>query len=239
VVKLARMRSPNDHLSLHCHDCPDKSCAAALLNYNEIDLIFQNRYISEVRKRTNILSEGSAVSHVIYLRSGLVKEYRIRSDNQEQILQIVKPHSFLGMTSLFGDKLNHYSYESLTDLKLCYIDSEIFINLVRNNGNFAFEILTSVERDSINNFHRFINQGNKKIYSRIADILIYFSRIIFSSNEIHIPLTRNELAEMAGTSRESIGRVITKFKSEGIIQTSGKNIIINDIKKLENISKFG
>jgi CRP-like cAMP-binding protein len=44
---------------------------------------------------------------------------------------------------------------------------------------------------------------------------------------------------MAGTSRESIGRVITKFKSEGIIKTAGKNIIINDIKKLENISKFG
>jgi CRP-like cAMP-binding protein len=232
------MRSPKDHLSINCHNCPDKSCATALLNDNELDLIFNNRFISEVRKRTNILSEGSSVSHVIYLRSGLVKEYRIRSDNQEQILQIVKPHSYLGMASLFGDKLNQYSYESLTDLKLCYIDSDIFISLVRKNGDFAFEILTSVERDSINNFHLFINQ-DKKIYSRIADILIYFSRIIFSSNKIQIPLTRSELAEMAGTSRESIGRVFTKFKSEGIIQTSGKNIIINDIKKLENISKFG
>jgi CRP/FNR family transcriptional regulator len=84
-----------------------------------------------------------------------------------------------------------------------------------------------------------LDQGNKKIYSRIADILIYFSRIVFSSNKLQIPLTRSELAEMAGTSRESIGRVITKFKSEGIIKTSGKNIIINDIKELENISKFG
>ena len=143
------------------------------------------------------------------------------------------------MTSLFGDNFNHYSYESLTDLKLCYIDSDTFISLVRNNGNFAFEILKSVERDSLNSFHRFINQGNKKIYSRIADILIYFSSIVFSSNKLQIPLTRSELAEMAGTSRESIGRVIAKFKSEGIIKTAGKNIIINDIKKLENISKFG
>ena len=233
------MKLPKDHLSLHCHDCPDKSCATALLNDHEIDLIFKNRHISEVKKRTNILNEGSPVSYVIYLRSGLVKEYRIRSDKQEQILQIVKPHSYLGMTSLFGDKFNHYSYESLTDIKLCYIDSNIFINLFKNNGNFAFEILTSVERDSNNNFHRFINQGNKKIYSRIADILIYFSKIVFSSNKIQIPLTRSELAEIAGTSRESIGRVITKFKSEGIINTSGKNIIINDIKKLEDISKLG
>jgi CRP-like cAMP-binding protein len=232
------MRSQKDHLKIHCQDCPDKSCAAALLNNHEIDLIFKNRYISEVKKRIKIINEGSPVSHVIYLRSGLVKEYRIRSDNQEQILQIVKPHSYLGMNSLFGDKINHYSYESLTDIKLCYIDSDIFISLARNNGNFAFGILTSVEKDNLNNFHRFINQGNKKIYSRIADILIYFSRIVFSSNKLQIPLTRIELAEMAGTSRESIGRIIARYRSEGIIKTSGKNIIINDIKKLENISKF-
>jgi CRP-like cAMP-binding protein len=232
------MRLPKDHLKIHCHDCPDKSCAAALLNENEMDLIFNNRYISEVKKRSKIINEGSPVSHVIYLRSGLVKEYRIRSDNHEQILQIIKPHSYLGMNSLFGDKINHYSYESLTELKLCYIDSDIFINLARNNGNFAFEILTSVEKENLNNFHRFINQGNKKIYSRIADILIYFSRIVFSSNKLQIPLTRSELAEMAGTSRESIGRGIAKFKKEGIIKTSGKSMIINDIKKLENISKF-
>jgi CRP-like cAMP-binding protein len=238
VVKSVRMKSTVDQLGTRCHECIDKSCATALLDDREIDLIYHNRHIIEVNKRTNILSEASQVSHIIYLKSGLVKEYRIRPDNQEQILQIIKPHSYLGMTSIFGDRINQYSYEALTDLKLCYIDSDTFISLVRNNGNFAFEILKSVERDSLNNFHRFINLNHKKIYGRVADILIYFSKIIFSSNKLQIPLTRIELAEMCGTSRESIGRVIAIFKSDGIIKISGKNIIINDIKKLENISKF-
>jgi len=236
---MVKQKSTKDHLGTRCHDCIDKSCAAALLNDREIDLIYNNRHTNEVSKRTNILSEGSLVTHIIYLKSGLVKEYRIRPDNQEQILQIIKPHSYLGMTSIFDDMINHYSYEALTDLELCYIDSDTFINLVRINGNFAFEILKSVERDTLNNFHRFINLNHKKIYARVADILIYFSKIIFSSAKLQIPLTRSELAEMCGTSRESIGRVIAIFKSDGIIKISGKNIIINDIKKLENISKFG
>jgi CRP-like cAMP-binding protein len=233
------MKSVNNIPGYHCRECIDKSCATALLDDHEMDLIFNNRYINEVKKRTNILNEGSPISHIIYLRSGLVKEYTIRHDNQEQILQLIKPHAYLGMTSLFGDKVNHYSYESLTDLKLCYIDIDVFINLVRSNGNFAFEILTSLGRDSLTNFHRFIDQSHKKVYGRIADILIYFSKIIFSSNKFQIPLTRHELADMVGTSRESTGRVIAKFRSEGIIKIAGKNIIINDIKKLENISKFG
>jgi len=229
----------NDLTRSHCQDCIDKSCAAALLENSEIDLIFHNRYESKIRRRSNVISEGTPVSHILYLRSGLVKEYRIRSDNQEQILQIVKPHSFLGMTSLFGDRINHFSYEALTELSLCYIDSDVFIELVKKNGNFAFEILTSVERYSLNSYHRFINLNHKKIYGRVADILIYFSKIIFSSEILPIPLTRRELAEMCGTSRESIGRVLSIFKEDGIISTSGKSIIINDIKKLENISKFG
>jgi CRP-like cAMP-binding protein len=222
-----------------CQDCLDKSCATEKLDSREMELITNNRYISEIKKKTNILNSGSPTSHIIYLRSGLVKEYLLKSDNKEQILQIILPHSYLGLTSLFGDKINHYSYSALTDLKVCYIDIDVFTQLVKDNGNFAFEILTSVGRESLYNFHRFIAQSNKKMYGRIADMLIYFSRVVFSSAKFQIPLTRREVADMVGTSRESTGRVLAKFNNEGIIRISGKKVVINDLKKLEKISRFG
>jgi CRP-like cAMP-binding protein len=228
-----------DIITIRCRDCLDKSCATAVLDVREMDSIYRNRYINEVKKGTNILNEGSPTSHIIYLRSGLVKEFIYRPDNQEQILQIILPHSYLGLTSIFGDKVNHYSYTALTDLRLCYIDIDVFTALVKNNGNFAFEILTSVGRDSLNSFHRFIDQNHKKIYGRIADILIYFSKVIFSSHKFQIPLTRHEIADMVGTSRESTGRALAKFRVEGIIAIHGRNIIINDMAKLEKISRYG
>jgi CRP-like cAMP-binding protein len=233
------MRTERELSSIKCHDCIDKSCATAVLDGKELDLIFKNRFVASVRKNTNILIEGSPTSHIIYLRSGLVKEYILLNDNQEQILQIILPHSYLGLTSLFGDKINNYSYSALTDLDLCYINIDTFTNLVKSNGNFAFEILSSVGRENLNNFHRFINQSHKKIYGRMADILIYLSKVIFSDNKFQIPLTRQEIADMVGTSRESTGRVLAKFKAEGIISIHGKNIIINDLDKLEKISKYG
>jgi CRP-like cAMP-binding protein len=222
-----------------CLDCQDKSCATEKLGKSELELIAQNRYVSEVKKNTDILNSGSPTSHIIYLRSGLVKEYILKPDNKEQIIQIILPHSYLGLTSLFGDKINHYSYSALTDLKVCYIDIDVFTNMIKSNGNFAFEILTSVGRESLYNFHRFIAQGNKKIYGRIADMLLYFSRVVFSNSRFQIPLTRREVADMVGTSRESTGRVLAKFNNEGIINISGKNVIITDFKKLEKISRFG
>ena len=160
-------------------------------------------------------------------------------DTQEQILQIIIPHSYLGLTSIFGDKVNHYSYKALTDLRLCYIDINVFTALLKNNVDFAFEIMTSIGRENLNNFHRFINQSHKKSYGRIADVLIYFSKVIFLTSKFQIPLTRQEIAEMVGISRESAGRIFSKFRTEGIIEIQGRNITINDMKKLEKISRYG
>jgi CRP-like cAMP-binding protein len=204
-----------------------------------MDSIFRNRYINEIRKGTQILNEGSPTSHIIYLRSGLIKEYIRRAGGQEQIIQIILPHAYVGLTSIFGDKVNHYSYSALTDLRVCYIDIDVFTGLIKNNGSFAFEILTSVGRESLSSFHRFINQSNKRVYGRVADILIYLSRVIFASDRFQIPLTRTEIADMVGTSRESTGRVLAKFKGEGIIDIRGRNVLIRDLSKLEQISKYG
>lgn len=222
-----------------CLECKDKSCATEKLDSSELELITNNRYISDIKRKTNILNAGYPTSHIIYLRSGLVKEYLITPDNKEQILQIILPHSYLGLTSLFGDKINHYSYTALTDLKVCYIDIDIFTQMIKSNGTFAFEILSSVGRESLSNFHRFISQSNKKTYGRIADMLIYFSRVVFASTKFQLPLTRREVADMVNTSRESTGRVLAKFNSEGLISISGKNIVIHNIKKLEKISRLG
>ena len=222
-----------------CRDCKEKSCAAAVLNLNEINLINDNRTETEFRKGDIILHEGTMTSHIIYLKSGLVKEYIKNGNEKEQILQIVKKYSYLGLPSLFGDRVNHYSYAALEDIKVCYIDLNVFNGLIKKNGNFAFEILVSVSRDSLNNFHRFMSQAKKKTYGRVADAVLYFSKIIYESTEFVIPFTRQEFGDLIGIARESTARVLAKFKDEGIIDINGRTIKIIKMDLLQQISKNG
>jgi CRP-like cAMP-binding protein len=226
-------------LNIRCRNCKDKSCATLVLDRKELDLIFNSRYVTEVKKGTCILIEGAPTSHIVYLRSGLVKEFIQKPNRHEQIIQIILPHSYLGLTSIFGDNVNQFSYSAVTDLLLCYIEVEVFTRLIKSNGKFAFEILSSQGRDNLNSFHRFIDQSHKRIYGRIAEILIYFAKVIYSNNSFQVPLTRNEIADMVGTSRESAGRIFSKFSTEGIIKVHGRNIVINDMQKLEKISRYG
>jgi len=227
------------HEKINCHDCKVKSCAAAVLNSNEIDLVNDNSRETSFRKGDIILHEGSMTSHIIYLKSGLVKEYKKGTNDTLQILQIIKKYTYLGLPSLFGDRINHYSYAALEDIKVCYIDLNIFNQLVRQNGNFAFEILVSVSRDSLNNFHRVMSQSQKKTYGRVADALLYFSNIIYESTLFEIPFTRQEFADLIGISRESATRVLTKFREEGILRLDARTLEIVNPELLQQISKNG
>jgi CRP-like cAMP-binding protein len=210
-----------------------------VLDTKEIDLVNENSRETSFLKGDIILHEGSMTSHIIYLKSGLVKEYHKGGNDREQILQIVRQFTYLGLPSLFGDRINHYSYAALTDITVCYIDLNVFNNLVRQNGNFAYEILVSVSRDSLNNFHRFMSQSQKKAFGRVADALLYFSKIIYEDNAFEIPFTRQEFAELIGISRESATRVLTKLKEEGILNLDGRSIEIVNPVLLQQISKNG
>mgnify|MGYP002079022380 CR=1 FL=1 len=222
-----------------CHDCKEKSCAAAVLSSIELELINGNSREAHFKKGDIILHEGSMTSHIIYLKSGLVKEYQRGSGDSEQILQLVKKFTYLGLPSLFGDRINHYSYAALENITVCYIDLNVFTQLIRENGNFAFEILVSLSRDSLNNFHRFMSQSQKKTYGRVADALLYFSEIIYEGESFEVPFSRQELADLIGISRESATRVLTKFKEEGILRMEGRTIEIINPDLLQKISKNG
>jgi CRP-like cAMP-binding protein len=238
MIKEGMLSNVTEH-RINCRDCKEKSCAAAVLNHNEINLINDNRSEMEFKKGDIILHGGTITSHILYLKSGLVKEYIKTNNDKEQILQIVKKYSYLGLSSLFGDRINNYSYAALEDIKVCYIDLNVFHGLVRSNGNFAYEILVSVSRDSLNNFHRFMSQSQKKIYGKVADALIYFSRFIFEQDSFELPFTRQEFADLIGLSRESATRILTKFKDEGILNIKARQIDILNPDMLLQISKHG
>ena len=104
---------------------------------------------------------------------------------------------------------------------------------------FSYEILVSVCKENINNYHRCLNKSIKQIYGRFADAILYFSNVIYESSEFELPITQNELAALIGATRESITRMFTKFKNEGIIDVSNRKISILKVELLERISKNG
>ena len=222
-----------------CSACEDKSCAVSFLKGHELDLLNDNSHEIEIKKGESLLRSGVLNSHIIYLKKGFVKEFIIGLNKKAKILQIIKPRAYLGLHSLFGDRVNHFSYVALEDLIVCFIDINTFKSLVKENGIFAHELLVYVCQESLYSFDRFINQIQKNTNGRFADVLLYLSENIYHSQNFEIPLTRIELSELIGISRENTARVISKFKADGIIKIAGKKIEIIKTDLLREISLNG
>jgi len=195
--------------------------------------------VEHLAKGDIILPEGSRTTHIVYLKSGIAKEYQQIGSKQEYILQIAKSKTYLGLFSLFGDDVNHHSYTALSDVVVCYIDREIFKTLLLQNGKFSYLILETVCQDSLNSYHRFVNQHQKHVHGKLADALLYLARQIFESDEFVLPISRLEISYLIGTSRESVSKQLRIYEREGILEFKGKIIRIISFEQLEKISRFG
>lgn len=222
-----------------CSCCKDKSCAALALNEVELNLLSAGCTEEKRSKGEIILPQGSRTSHIIYLKSGIAKEYQQLGNNQEYILQIVKNHTYLGLSSLFGDNFNHLSYTALSDVTICFIEREVIKSLLMNNSKFSYLILETVCKDSLNSYHRFANQHQKHVHGKLADALLYMARQIFDAEEFEIPLNRLEISFLIGTSRESVSKQLRIYEREGILELKGKKIRILNFEQLDKISRFG
>ena len=195
------MRNPS------CENCDKVTSLVLYLNPSQLEVLNSTCSGVSVKAGEMIMSEGSLTSHIIYLRSGLVKEYQTtETGNHEYIIKLINEQAYLGLHSLFGDRLNHFSYKALTDVDICFFDREVFKKLLYEKGEFSYKILETVSRDSLNTYHRFVNQHQKKIYGKVAAALLYFSKKIYKSNCFHLHLSRNEISYLVGISRESVSK---------------------------------
>ena len=230
---------PDKPESTRCENCEDKSCAVSTLNDTQLDILNNNCQEVDVKKGEIILRAGALTSHIIYLKTGYAKEFIVGPNDKSKILQIVKHRSYLGLHSMFGDKINHYSYSALVDLKICYININIFQQFIRERGDFAYEVMVYLCQESLNNLYHLINQSNKRINGRFADVLLYFAENIYDSLNFDMLLSRQELSELLGISRENTARVLSKFQADGLININGKFVEILKLDLLRKISRNG
>lgn len=224
--------------SFNCKVCKFQSSAAGFLSEMELEELADNCAEVHFKKGEIIFKQDALSSNILYLKEGLVKIFMM-GPYKEQILKIVKAPTYLGIPTTVGDKVNHYSAMALDDTHACFIDLNIFKKFLYSNPDFSFEIIVNLCRNELAQFHRCINLTQKQLYGKFAATLIDMARNVYESNSFHLHLSRTEFADLIGTTRESISRLLTEFSNSGLITVSGKNITIISEKLLEDISRKG
>jgi CRP/FNR family transcriptional regulator, polysaccharide utilization system transcription regulator len=209
------------------------------LQEEEISLIKANSNVVEHFDREVIIRQNTRTSHILYVKSGLIKVYKEGKHRRSFMLKIATSGEFLGVMSVFGSDLNHYSAAALQRAEVVYIDSAAFEQVVRRNSEFAMQLLKALSREGLYIFEKLLAQSHKQLPGRIADVILYFSEVIFKREDFDFPLTRRELAELAGTTKESFIRTLGEFRNDRIISLDGTRVKINSMKIIHTLSELG
>ncbi len=210
-----------------------------LLTEQESKQISENCNVVNYKKKEVIFRQGTRTSHIMFVNNWLVKIYKEGRNNKFIILKVEKTENFLGLTSIFGGQLHEYSASAIDDCEIGYVDFNAFHNILKMNGDYALKIINLLSTDSLYIFDRLMSQSHKQLPGRIADVLLYFSEKIYNSNVYSFPFTRRELAELAGTTKESFIRTLTEFKNDKIIKLDGSKVEIVSMKIVRTLSELG
>ncbi len=222
-----------------CLDCQFKSILFKLLSEQELEMLDKNKTAVYFKKGETIRKQGAVLTHVISLNSGLAKVYLEGTSNKNLMLGIISPTSFIGGPGMFVDRKNHFTVTSLTDSCACYIELSSFRELLHLNMAFADEYFKHLSKVTLSAYNRLINFTQKQMAGRLADTLIYLSEEIFESRKFQMLLSKNDLAELSGMSKDNVVRTLKNFCIDGHIAYSGNDIEIKDFNSLQNISRLG
>ncbi len=209
------------------------------LSEQEKNEIKQNSNVVIYNKKENIFRQNTRTSHIMFVISGLVKIYKEGRNNKYIVLKIAVKNDFLGLMSIFGGDVHKYSASAIQSAEICFIDRDVFNNILRTNGDFSMNIVKLLSNDGLFIFERLMSQSHKQLPGRIADVILYFSEVIFKSNDFEFPFTRRELAELAGTTKESFIRTLAEFKHDKIINLEGAKVSINSMNIVKTLSELG
>jgi CRP-like cAMP-binding protein len=209
------------------------------LNRQELRSIMDNKRQIKFRAGETITKQNTPLTHLICIRSGLAKVVSEGPKGKNLIVDIIKDNNIFTGGGTIIDDSHHFTVAALTDIECCFLETSKILAVLSSNSNFAIDLLKLYNGQHIKMHKTLINLIHKYMPGRVADTLLYLKNEIYLSNPFKFVLTKQELAEMSGMTKESFIRNLKEFEDSGIINHSRNTINVIKEQDLIEISKNG
>lgn len=214
------------------------------LSDEQIEMISEVSNRKKYSREQSIIHESDDASHTFFLiASGEVKVYLSGNDGRETILALLGPGDFFGEMSLIDGEPRSASVKATTTSELIVIQRNDFVKKMREFPDLAMSFLEE--------FSNRLRKANKQIsslstltvFGRIAGTLLNLAedrgvRTHFNDGRMVTKIpnkpTQQQFAEMSGTTRETVSRVLNSLKKRGVIAIVGKDILILEESELSD-----
>ena len=182
-----------------------------------------------------LFHEGEDPDGIYCLRSGKIKVSKLGADGKEQITHLVHAGQTLGHRALFADEKYSGSAVAIDRSHLCFIPKKSLEKLVQQNPSVLWSVSRLLAIELREAESKLTNMAQDSVKSRLIEALkslIHTYGFKSDGCTINAEITRQDIADMAGTTRESVTRNLYVLQTEKMILISGKKITILDKKSI-------
>ena len=187
------------------------------------------------KKGRIILKEDSVGEHCYFLIRGRVKITRMSSDGREVILALLGPGDFFGEMSLLSGESRSANVIALEKTKAMTLNTEDFLNTLELHPKVAIGLLRELAIRLQKSDEQIASLSLSDAERRIAITLLRIAEeqgTIHQGNVTIDPLpSQQDVANMAGTTRESVSRTYRLMEEDGYVKREGRKLIILNFKR--------
>jgi len=207
------------------------------LTDEDLNMISEIILTRKYRKGMIIFMEGEPGDGLYFIKEGRVKISKMTSDGREQILHLLKQGDVFAEVTLFDGGPFPATSEVLEDSVIGIIRNQDIDRLIKNYPDLAVRLLKIMSKKLRMAQIQIRDLALKDTYGRMVGMLLKLGNEYGEKCEqglrITIPLGRQELANMIGTSRETVTRILSDFKKSKVIELDKQEIIITNEKKMK------
>lgn len=221
----------------HCQTCSlNALCLPLSLNDSDMerldDIIRRGR---PIQKGQLLFQQGEPFQSVFAVRTGALKTYTLASNGEEQITGF---HLASELVGLAGYDNGDYplTAKALETTTVCEIPLTQLETLADDLPDLRKQLMRTMGTEIRHDQNMMLLLSKKNAEERVASFLLdisqRYARRGFSATHFRLPMSRVDISNYLGLAVETISRVFTRFQKNGLIETQGKEVILQDADAL-------
>ena len=190
---------------------------------------------------TRLFSEGEIPRGVAVLYQGRVKLTMNSAEGKTLVLKVAKPGDFLDLGSCLVGKPHEVTAEATEPVELHFLKQPDFLRLIQKDGRLCLQVAQLLSQDYHDACVELTMLGlSRTAESRIASLLLRITGETKPDKQGSVKLasTHEELSQVVGTSRETVTRVLARFRRSGLIDIKGSNLALRDATALRRLANM-
>jgi len=205
--------------------------------FEDLKKLSQNKELRSYNKKDSIYNEEGYPKGIYFISKGKVKTFRSNAEGKEFITGLYKEGDFFGYLALLKEGQYTDAAMTLEDSEICLILKEDFHSLLYKNSEVSRKFIKILSDNLQEKEQQLIKLAYNSVRKRVAEALstLYNRYKKDGETQFSMQISREDLANLAGTAQETAIRTLSDFKDEGLVDMKGGTITVLNYGKLSKM----